>query len=93
MKPKPGSLNQSLRLFAPYAPPIKSRGTEVHTSDSKDSLKKQALIAQIDQEHDHHFMTHDALADVDAGRVINHQTIQDWADSLSDGDPTQRLLR
>ncbi|NMZ68001.1 hypothetical protein SAMN05216370_1749 [Pseudomonas peli] len=75
------------------ARPIKSRGTKVHTLDSKDSLKKQALATRIDQEQDHHFMTHDALADVDAGRVINHQTIQDWADRLSDGDPTQRLLR
>ena len=74
------------------ARPLKSRGTKVHTLDSKDSLKKQALAVRIDQEQDHHFMTHDALADVDAGRVINHQTIQDWADSLSDGDPTQRLL-
>jgi hypothetical protein len=74
------------------ARPIKSRSTKVHTSHSKDSLKKQALTAWIDQEQDHHFMTHDALADVDASRVTNHQAIQDWADSLSDGDPTQRLL-
>ena len=36
-------------------------------------------------------MTHGALADVDATRVTNHQAVQDWADSLSDGDPTQRL--
>ena len=74
------------------ARPIKSRSTKVHTSYSKDSLKKQALTAWTDQEQDHHLMTHDALADVDASRVTNHQAVQDWADRLSDGDPTQRLL-
>ncbi|MCR4508065.1 CopG family transcriptional regulator [Pseudomonas sp. GLN_6] len=54
---------------------------------------EQALSARIDQEQDRHSLTLDALAEVDAGRVINHKAVQDWADSLSDGDPTQRLLR
>lgn len=54
---------------------------------------EQALSARIDQEQDRHSLTLDALAEVDAGRVINHKAVQYWADSLSDGDPTQRLLR
>ena len=32
-------------------------------------------------------MTLEALADVDAGRVIDHQAIQAWADSLSTDQP------
>lgn len=28
-------------------------------------------------------MTREALADVDAGRVVDHQAVQSWADSLS----------
>ena len=32
-------------------------------------------------------MTLQALADVDAGRVIAHQTIQAWADSLGTDKP------
>lgn len=28
-------------------------------------------------------LTHEALADVDAGRVIDHEAVQAWADSLS----------
>lgn len=32
-------------------------------------------------------LTHEALADVDAGRVIDHQAVQVWADSLV---PTNR---
>jgi len=37
----------------------------------------------LDQEEERHRMTLQALDDVDAGRVIDHQAIQAWADSLS----------
>ena len=43
---------------------------------------KQALSAWVDQEEERRQMTLEALADVDAGRVIDHQAIQAWADSL-----------
>ena len=36
----------------------------------------------IDQEKERHAMMLEALADVDAGRVIDHDSIQAWADSL-----------
>ena len=48
---------------------------------------KQALAAWIDQEEERHKMTLEALTDVDAGRVIDHQSIQAWADSLSTDSP------
>lgn len=31
--------------------------------------------------------TSEALADVDAGRVIDHQAVQEWAGSLGSTDP------
>lgn len=35
-------------------------------------------------------LTREALADVDAGRVINHQAVQAWADSLDTDKPLPR---
>ena len=50
---------------------------------SRGWIVKQALTAWIDQQEEHSRLTHEALADVDAGRVIDHQVVQNWADSLS----------
>lgn len=54
---------------------------------SRGWIMKQALAAWIDQEEERHKMTLEALADVDAGRVIDHQSIQAWADSLLNKNP------
>jgi len=32
-------------------------------------------------------LTHEALADIDAGRIIDHQAVQAWADSLGSDTP------
>ncbi len=48
---------------------------------------KQALSAWIDQEEERNRLTREALADVDAGLVIDHQAVQAWANSLSTDDP------
>ena len=48
---------------------------------------KQALAAWIDQEEERSRLTREALADVDAGRVIDHQAVQAWAESLSTDTP------
>ena len=48
---------------------------------------KQALAAWVDMEEEREQMTREALADVDAGRVIDHQAVQAWADSLSTDNP------
>lgn len=50
---------------------------------SKGWIVKQALSAWIDQEEERSRLTREAMADVDAGRVIDHQAVQAWADSLS----------
>ena len=50
-------------------------------------VMKQALAAWVDQEEERHRMTLTALEDVDAGRVIDHQAVQAWADSLGTDRP------
>ena len=52
---------------------------------SRGWIVKQALSAWVDQEEERHRLTLEALADVDAGRVIDHQAVQAWADSLGTG--------
>ncbi|ENL6833780.1 ribbon-helix-helix protein, CopG family [Pseudomonas aeruginosa] len=58
-----------------------------HLGRSKDWIVKQALAAWIDQEEERGCLTRTALADVDAGRVIDHQAVQVWADSLGTDTP------
>ncbi|MEI2297074.1 CopG family ribbon-helix-helix protein [Ensifer sp. MJa1] len=48
---------------------------------------KQALAAWVDQEEERRRLTLEALADVDAGNVIDHQAMQAWADSLDSDAP------
>lgn len=50
---------------------------------SRDWIVKQALSSWIAQEEERDRLTQEALADVDAGRAIDHQAVQAWADSLS----------
>jgi predicted transcriptional regulator len=45
-------------------------------------IVRQALDAWIEQEEERHRLTLEGLADVDAGKVIDHQAVQAWADSL-----------
>ncbi|KHN51492.1 CopG family ribbon-helix-helix protein [Pectobacterium fontis] len=49
---------------------------------SRGWVMKQALSAWIAQEEERDRLTQEALADVDEGRVIDHQAVQAWADSL-----------
>ncbi len=54
---------------------------------SRGWIMKQALSAWIAQEEERDRLTQEALADVDAGCVIDHQAVQTWADSLSTDEP------
>ncbi|HEX7855872.1 MAG TPA: ribbon-helix-helix domain-containing protein [Sphingobium sp.] len=54
---------------------------------SRGWIMKQALSAWIDQEEERHKLTLEALAEVDAGHVINHDAVIAWADSLSTDQP------
>ena len=59
----------------------------VRLERSRGWIVKQALSAWIDQEEERDRLTREALAEVDAGRVIDHQAVQSWADSLSTDQP------
>lgn len=54
---------------------------------SQDWIMKQALSAWVRQEEERFTLTREALADVDANNVIDHQAVQAWADSLDTVDP------
>lgn len=54
---------------------------------SRGWIMKQALSAWIDQEEERSRLTREAMADVDAGRVIDHQAVQAWAESLDTDTP------
>ncbi len=54
---------------------------------SRGWIMKQALSAWIDQEEERSRLTREALSDVDAGRVIDHQAVQAWADSFDTDKP------
>lgn len=49
---------------------------------SRGWVVKQALVAWIAQEEERSRLTREALADVDAGMVMDHQSVQAWAESL-----------
>ena len=54
---------------------------------SRGWIMKQALTAWIEQEEERRRLTIEAMADVDAGQVIDHQSVQAWADSLESDKP------
>lgn len=54
---------------------------------SRGWIVKQALSAWIDQEEEYRRLTLEALSDVDAGNVVDHQAVSAWADSLSTDKP------
>jgi predicted transcriptional regulator len=59
----------------------------VRLERSRGWIVKQALSAWVEQEEERRRLTLEALADVKAGRVIDHQAVQAWADSLGTDKP------
>ena len=50
---------------------------------SRGWIVKQALSAWLAQEEERDRLTQEAMADVEAGLVIDHQAVLAWAESLS----------
>ena len=50
-------------------------------------IVEQALAAWVDQQEERLRQTLKAMADVDAGRVVDHQAVRAWADSLGTAKP------
>ncbi len=47
----------------------------------------QALAAWVEQEEERYGLTLEALADVNAGRLIEHAEVKAWAESLATAQP------
>ncbi|TWG94675.1 putative transcriptional regulator [Mesorhizobium sp. J18] len=54
---------------------------------SRGWIVKQALSAWIEQEEERRRLTLEALADIDSARVIDHQDMRAWAESLDTDNP------
>lgn len=50
-------------------------------------IVKQALAAWFVEEERRHQLTLEALADVKAGRTVDHDAVKAWADSLGTSNP------
>lgn len=50
---------------------------------SRGWIVKQALSAWIEQEEEYRRLTLEALAEVDANQVVDHQSVRAWAESLN----------
>jgi predicted transcriptional regulator len=58
-----------------------------HLERSRGWIMKQALSAWVEQEEERSRLTQEALADVDAGRIIEHRAVSEWAESLNTDSP------
>ncbi len=54
---------------------------------SRGWIIKQALSAWLAQEEERNRLTQEALDNVTSGQVIDHRTVQAWADSLGTDNP------
>lgn len=78
------------RVFTAHVPvPLAEKVDQMaeRLERSRGWIMKQALLAWIAQEDKCDRLILEALADVDAGRVIDHEAVQTWADSLSTDEP------
>ena len=76
-----------LTAHVPLALAEKVDQMAVRLERSRGWIMKQALAAWIGQEEERSRLTREALADVDSGRVIEHQAVLAWVDSLNSDSP------
>jgi predicted transcriptional regulator len=60
---------------------------------SRGWIMKQALSTWIEQEEEHDRLTREAMDNIDAGSVIDHKSVEKWADSLSTDKPMRAPRR
>jgi predicted transcriptional regulator len=54
---------------------------------SRGWIMKQALSAWVKHEEERYRQTLEALADVDAGRTVDHDEVENWVDRLDSDRP------
>lgn len=85
-------LKAETRVFTAHVPiPLAEKVDQMadRLERSRGWIMKQALSSWIVLEEERERLTQEALADVDARRVIDHQAILAWADSLSSNLPLE----
>jgi predicted transcriptional regulator len=85
-----GRFNMSTKVLTAHVPlPLAEKLDQIaaRMERSRGWIVKQALSAWIGQEEERRRLTLEALADVDAGYVIDHQAVQAWANSLDTDTP------
>lgn len=78
------------RVFTAHVPvPLAEKVDQLaeRLERSRGWIMKQALWAWIAQEEERDRLIREALADVDGGRVLDHEAVQTWADSLGTDEP------
>lgn len=78
------------RVMTAHIPlPLADKVDEVaHRLDrSRGWIIKQALSDWIADEEERYQMTLEGLADIDAGRVVDHEVVHAWIESLSTDNP------
>ena len=76
-----------LTAHVPIALAHKVDELAVRLDRSRGWIVKQALSAWVSQEEERDLLTLEALADVDAGNVFDHEAVRAWADSLDTENP------
>jgi len=69
----------------PLAEKVEELATRLERS--RTWVVKQALSLWIDLEEERQRLTVEAMADVDAGRVVDHEAVRQWAESLDSETP------
>ncbi len=59
----------------------------VQLERSRGWIIKQALTDWVAQQEERRLLTLEAMADIDAGLVIQHQAVQEWADRIDSSQP------
>jgi predicted transcriptional regulator len=83
---------QTTKVFTAHVPlPLAEKVDQIaaRIERSRAWIVKQALCAWIEQEEERRQLTLEALEDVDAGRLIDHQAVQAWAASLGTDTPLE----
>jgi len=78
------------RVLRARVPRILAEKVEQLAADMKRSrswIVERALVDWVEREEERRRLTFEALADVDKGRVMDHQAVQAWVDSLDTAVP------
>ena len=71
-----------ISLPAPFPPEEEGAQGIEHPKPSQDLSGMPSSTGMPDEENERHRMTLEALADVNDGRVVDHEVVQAWVESL-----------